>query len=160
MQLTDISLMGFLCLGGIRCLSYIPQVIRIARDAHGASAISYTTWCTWTLAHLTTAAYAGLNLNDAYLAAVSCVYAFCCALIIEQELDTTDAGAAWFRERLERMRTAGPPVRSLGYRQCLCSYACRLSLVHIVGPLANHTHGSTESQPILRTQELSGRALS
>jgi hypothetical protein len=82
MQLSDLTLVGFLCLGGIRCVSYVPQILRIARDENGASAISYTTWCTWTLAHLATASYAGLNLSDTYLAVVSCIYALCCAAVV------------------------------------------------------------------------------
>jgi hypothetical protein len=82
MQLSDVTLVGFLCLGSIRCLSYVPQIIRIARDESGVSAISYTTWCTWTLAHLATAFYAELNLGDPYLAAVSCVYALGCFIVV------------------------------------------------------------------------------
>ena len=67
MQLSDLTLVGFICLGVIRCFSYVPQIVRIARDEGGASAISYTTWCTWTLAHLATASYAGLNLPSIHI---------------------------------------------------------------------------------------------
>lgn len=82
MQLSDLTLVGFLCLGGIRCMSYAPQILLIARDENGASAISYSTWWIWTFTNLATASYAVLNLNDAYLAAVSCVYALCCTVVI------------------------------------------------------------------------------
>jgi len=82
MRLADLTLAGFLCLGIIRCFSYVPQIVCIARDEKGASAISYTTWWTWTLANLTTAGYAGLNLGDLYLAAVSSVYALGCGTVI------------------------------------------------------------------------------
>ena len=82
MQLSDLTLVGFLCLGSVRCLAYVPQIVRIARDENGASAISYTTWSTWALAHLVTALYAYVNLNDAYLAAVICAYALCCIVVV------------------------------------------------------------------------------
>ena len=64
MQFSDLTFRGFLGLGGIRCLSYLPQIIRIIRDENGASAISYTTWFTWILAHLATASYAVFNIGD------------------------------------------------------------------------------------------------
>ena len=54
----------------------------IARDANGASAISYATWGLWTGSNLATALYAYANLRDAYLAGVSIVYAACCAAVI------------------------------------------------------------------------------
>lgn len=82
MQISDLTLAGFLFFGSIRILSYLPQIIRVARDHNGASAISYTTWSTWTLANLATASYAGVNLGDPYLAGVSCIYALCCVLVL------------------------------------------------------------------------------
>lgn len=82
MQISDLTLAGFLFFGGIRILSYLPQILRVARDHNGASAISYTTWSTWTLANLATASYAAVNLRDPYLAGVSCIYAACCALVL------------------------------------------------------------------------------
>jgi amino acid permease len=82
MQLTDVTLVSFVGLGAIRCLSYLPQILRIVRDENGASAISYTTWYTWTLANLATASYAWLNLGDAFLAAISAIYAVCCTAVI------------------------------------------------------------------------------
>ena len=36
----------------------------------------------WIGAHVTTGAYAAVNLNDIYLANVSAVFAMCCALVI------------------------------------------------------------------------------
>ncbi|MFX8980419.1 hypothetical protein ABTN12_19720, partial [Acinetobacter baumannii] len=66
----------------IRVVSYVPQMVRIARDGNGASAISYTTWCMWALANVATALYAGVNLKDPYLALVSSAYALCCVAVI------------------------------------------------------------------------------
>lgn len=82
MQIADLTLAGFLLFGSIRIFSYVPQILRVVRDHNGASAISYTTWSTWTLANLATASYAGVNLGDPYLAGVSCIYALCCALVL------------------------------------------------------------------------------
>ena len=82
MQISDLTLAGFLLFGSIRILSYLPQIICVVRDHNGASAISYTTWSTWTLANIATASYAGVNLGDPYLAGVSCIYALCCALVL------------------------------------------------------------------------------
>jgi len=82
MQFSDLTFVVFLGLGGIRCLSYLPQIIRIIRDENGASAISYTTWFTWILAHLATASYAVFNISDSYLAAVSIIYAFFCTVVM------------------------------------------------------------------------------
>src|SRR4051812_21989501 len=82
MQISDLTFMGFLGLGGIRCLSYLPQIVRIARDDNGASAISYITWFSWIFANLTTALYAVFNLGDVYLATVSVLYAFFCTVVL------------------------------------------------------------------------------
>lgn len=82
MHFSDLTLVGFLAFGGMRVLSYFPQMVRIARDGNGASAISYTTWCLWTLANVATALYAGINLKDPYLASVSSAYGLCCIAVI------------------------------------------------------------------------------
>lgn len=82
MQLSDLTLFGFLALGGLRVVSYIPQIIRVSRDDNGASAISYSTWSMWTCANVATGLYAIVNLKDLYLAAVSGVYAICCIVVI------------------------------------------------------------------------------
>lgn len=86
MILSDVTLAFFLFFGSIRIVSYLPQIICITRDTNGASAISYTTWLLWSLAHLSTAGYAAINLNDAYLAGVSCVYALCCLMVLSLTL--------------------------------------------------------------------------
>lgn len=82
MHISDLTLIGFVGAGSIRIVSYLPQMVRIARDANGASAISYTTWCTWTIANIATALYASVNLRDPYLAVVSSAYALCCITVI------------------------------------------------------------------------------
>ena len=57
-MLADIVWLGFMMFSGLRMLSYIPRIWRIAADKTGAAAISYTTWGLWTGANASTAVYA------------------------------------------------------------------------------------------------------
>ena len=82
MTLAEVSLGAFSAFSGLRLVSYFPQIYRVARDANGASAISYSTWLMWTGSHLSTGCYAAINLGDRLLAACSGLYALCCVLVI------------------------------------------------------------------------------
>jgi hypothetical protein len=82
MTLAEISLGAFSAFSGLRLVSYFPQIYRVAHDANGASAISYSTWLMWTGSHLSTGFYAAINLGDRLLAACSGLYALCCILVI------------------------------------------------------------------------------
>lgn len=82
MELSHFTFLVFALLSSLRVVSYVPQIIRVAFDRNGASAISYSTWGLWTAANISTAAYAAINLNDPYLSAVSGVYAVCCVVVI------------------------------------------------------------------------------
>ena len=82
MTLAEVSLGAFSAFSGLRLVSYFPQIYRVARDANGASAISYSTWLMWTGSHLSTGCYAAINLGDRLLAACSGLYALCCILVI------------------------------------------------------------------------------
>jgi hypothetical protein len=82
MTLAEISLGVFSAFSGLRLVSYFPQIVRVARDANGASAISYSTWLMWTGSHLSTGFYAAINLGDRLLAACSGLYALCCFFVI------------------------------------------------------------------------------
>ncbi|TIU89340.1 MAG: hypothetical protein E5V74_11665 [Mesorhizobium sp.] len=82
MTLGDLSFCLFTLFNGLRVVSYLPQILRVARDENGASAISYTTWLLWTGANATTGLYAGVNLDDPMLAAINWLNAVCCALVI------------------------------------------------------------------------------
>ena len=63
-------------------VSYLPQIVRVAQDKHGATAISYATWLLWTAANATTGLYTHISLNDPALAAINWLNATCCALVI------------------------------------------------------------------------------
>ena len=82
MEMSSLTLLLFTAFSGLRMFSYLPQILKVARDANGASTISYSTWGLWTGANITTALYALTNLGDMYLAFVSIVYAACCVTVI------------------------------------------------------------------------------
>jgi len=82
MLISEATWLAFAAFSGLRIFSYIPQILRIANDRNGASAISYPTWVLWTCANVSTAAYAAMNLGDVWLAAVSSVFALCCIVVI------------------------------------------------------------------------------
>ncbi len=82
MDLSHIAFLLFAAFSALRMVSYLPQICRVARDANGATAISYSTWSLWVGANVATALYACVNLHDLYLASVSVVYATCCITVI------------------------------------------------------------------------------
>ena len=82
MLLEDITLAVFATSNGLRIFAYIPQICRAATDKNGASAISYTTWSLFLVAHLSTVAYAIVNRSDWGLAACFSLNAACCLAIL------------------------------------------------------------------------------
>jgi energy-converting hydrogenase Eha subunit G len=82
MTLSEVSLLAFSVFSGLRLVSYIPQICRVARDENGASAISYATWALWTGNNISTGLYAAINLSDLLLAGASILYALCCLIVI------------------------------------------------------------------------------
>lgn len=78
----DVVYYLFTISNGLRLVSYIPQIHKIARDTKGASAISYSTWILWLFANATTAVYSISNLGDATMAWVNGLNALCCVIVI------------------------------------------------------------------------------
>jgi len=68
----------------VRVVSYVPQMVRIARDTNGATAVSFLTWTLWVCANGSTAAYAGVIIGDRILCLVSSINTLCCAIVICQ----------------------------------------------------------------------------
>lgn len=66
----------------IRIFAYIPQIYKAATDKNGASAISYTTWSVFFLSHLTTVAYALVQLADLVMALIFLGNALACFVIL------------------------------------------------------------------------------
>jgi hypothetical protein len=82
MTIADVTYGLFATFNAIRIVSYLPQILRVARDANGASAISYATWSLWTAANATTGFYAFVNLHDGTLALLNLLNAACCLAVI------------------------------------------------------------------------------
>src|SRR5215813_11750054 len=112
MLLSEATWLAFAVFSGLRTISYIPQIVRIAKDENGASAISYPTWLLWTGANASTAAYAVTNLHDIWLAFVSSVYGVCCIAVIVLTMLKRLAQ----RRTKDRGQTPGPAPSMLSYR--------------------------------------------
>lgn len=84
LALSDIDLIalafGFFNL--MRLVSYFPQILAVARDRHGATAISFSCWTMWVGANASTGAYAWVKLGDANLGLVSAFNAACCLAVL------------------------------------------------------------------------------
>ena len=82
MSLEEVTLGTFATCNSLRIFAYFPQIFKAAGDENGASAISYTTWSLFLLAHLSTVAYAIVNQSDWWLAACFGLNAICCLAIV------------------------------------------------------------------------------
>lgn len=82
MEFSQFTLLAFTLFSSLRVISYVPQIVKIACDKNGATAISFVTWGMWLAANLATALYAAVNLRDVYLATVSGAYALSCLVVI------------------------------------------------------------------------------
>lgn len=82
MRMEGMTLALFAACNGLRIFAYLPQIHKAAIDSNGASAISYTTWTLFLLAHLSTVAYALVYKSDAWLAACFAGNAACCVAIL------------------------------------------------------------------------------
>ena len=82
MTLSDLTIVLFSLFNFLRLISYLPQIIRIARDKMGAPTISYATWAMWIGANGSTAAYAAVNVHDWMLCLISAFNSFCCIIVV------------------------------------------------------------------------------
>jgi hypothetical protein len=82
MELSQVTFLAFAICSSLRVFSYFPQIVRIAADSNGATAISFWTWGLWTAANTSTGLYAAINLHDFYLTTVSAFYTACCLIVI------------------------------------------------------------------------------
>lgn len=78
----DVVTVAFAVFNGLRLVSYLPQILAVARDRTGARSISLTCWSIWIGANASTAGYAGLRLGDPAMAAVGSFNAICCATVL------------------------------------------------------------------------------
>lgn len=82
MYLPEITLALFSLCNVLRVGSYLPQIMRVAKDSGGAQSISYTTWGMWIVANASTAAYAVVNIADWLLFAMSMINMLGCASVV------------------------------------------------------------------------------
>lgn len=112
MSAAEVALALFTLCNTVRVAAYLPQIVRIGRDASGAAAISYGTWTMFGFSHLSTVFYALVALGDLVMALVFATNAVSCAAIV--------ALTAWKRrrhpalarttdERLHRTARGRPP---------------------------------------------------
>lgn len=78
----DVILGVFTLVNSLRILAYVPQMLSAARDANGASGISYATWSLFLVSHLTTITYAIVYLGDAVMALIFLGNALACLAVI------------------------------------------------------------------------------
>lgn len=106
MGLPEVTLAFFAASNSARIIAYLPQIYKAATDAHGASAISGTTWSLFLLAHISTIAHSLINLGDWWLAACFAGNAACCVAIL---------GVSWWKKRqyLKSRRQGLPSYISL-----------------------------------------------
>jgi uncharacterized protein with PQ loop repeat len=133
MRLEDFTLALFAACNFIRLFAYLPQIYKAATDKNGASAISYTTWGLFLIAHLSTIAYALVNRSDWWLAVCFAGNAVCCIAIL----------AVAYRRSVAHARALHLAATSLpGARRSLSEYIKRFLPVRIGSTLPIVRDGS------------------
>lgn len=78
----EATLLAYTLCNALRVFSYVPQIVRIARDQEGARAISLATWWLWIAANASTVLYAWINLSDVPLAILNAFNVLACLIVV------------------------------------------------------------------------------
>jgi hypothetical protein len=78
----DLIAIGFGVFNVLKLVSYLSQILAVARDRHGAVTISVSCWAIWIGANVSTALYAWTHLGDLSLVAVSVLNAAGCSTVL------------------------------------------------------------------------------
>ena len=78
----DLIALAFNVFNFLRLASYFPQIVAVARDRQGATAISFSCWTIWIGANASTSVYAWVKLGDANLAFIGAFNAACCLTVL------------------------------------------------------------------------------
>jgi hypothetical protein len=78
----DIVAVAFGAFNILRIAFYLPQIVAVARDQHGALAISFSCWTVWVCAYVSTGIYAWERLGDSSLVLVTGTNAACCVIVL------------------------------------------------------------------------------
>ena len=102
MTLADYSMTAFALMNGGRVVAYFPQMIRVYRDPHGATAVSLLTWGLFAAANAATVCYALTVSDDRIIAIVFSLNAIGCLAILGltafRRIDVVHRGAMlWHR---------------------------------------------------------------
>lgn len=71
----------YLLTNAARLFTYLPQIVAVWRDTHGAQTLSLWTWGSWTLSHVCALAYSTLVAKDLPLAIISTINLLGCGLV-------------------------------------------------------------------------------
>jgi hypothetical protein len=102
MTLAEYSITAFALMNGGRAVAYFPQLIRVYRDPHGATAVSLMTWTLFAAANVATVCYALTVTDDRIMATVFALNAIGCVAIVGltafKRFDVARRGASlWHR---------------------------------------------------------------
>jgi hypothetical protein len=81
MTMADYSMAAFALLNGGRVIAYMPQIICVYRDPHGAVAVSLMTWLMFSASNIATVGYALTVSSDLVVAGVFALNALGCLVI-------------------------------------------------------------------------------
>jgi hypothetical protein len=126
MTLADYSMVGFALLNSCRAIAYVPQMVRVYRDPHGAAAVSVTIWALFTAANVATAFYAITAFFDVLMAIIFGLNALGCALIAAMTVVKRTTQFSLAKERISSCEKFFRPAATVAVLAVLTTVLCWL----------------------------------